>query len=99
MKKRVMLFACILLAGFSVFSQNVGSSPDYIIALTSEWKGERFTDGRQKVSDALLDRLRNISIEEALGVLRNRGYQNQFEGVGIYKAEDGSGYPCGCKSA
>lgn len=80
MKKRVMLFACILLAGFSVFSQNVGSSPEFIIALTSEWKGERFPDGRPKVSDALLDRLRNISIEEAWGVLRNRGYQNQFEG-------------------
>ncbi|MFO7620700.1 MAG: hypothetical protein R6W81_05470 [Bacteroidales bacterium] len=80
MKKRVMLFACILLAGFSVFSQNIGSSPEYIIALTSEWKGERFPDGRPKVSDALLDRLRNISIEEAWSVLRNRGYQNQFEG-------------------
>ena len=80
MKKRVMLFTCILMAGFPVFCQNVGSSPEYIIAITSEWKGERFTDGRPKVSDALLERLKHISIEEAWGVLRNRGYQNQFEG-------------------
>lgn len=60
-------------------AQNVCPSPDYIIALTSEWKGERLPDGRPKVSDALLERLKNISIEEAWGYLRNKGYQNQFE--------------------
>ena len=60
-------------------AQNVGSSPEYIKALTSEWKGERFADGRPKVSDAILERLKNISIEEAWGALRNKGYQNQFE--------------------
>jgi 4-hydroxy-4-methyl-2-oxoglutarate aldolase len=61
-------------------AQNVGSSPEYIKALTSEWKGERFPDGRPKVSDEILERLKNISIEEAWGVLRNKGYQNQYEG-------------------
>ncbi len=60
-------------------SQNVGSSPEYIKAMTPEWKGERFPDGRPKVSDAILERLKNISIEEAWGVLRNKGFQNQFE--------------------
>ena len=39
-----------------------------------------FCDGRPKVSDAILERLKNISIEEAWGVLRNKGFQNQFEG-------------------
>jgi len=63
-----------------VRAQNVGSSPEYIKALTSEWKGERFADGRPKVPDAILERLKNISIEEAWGVLRNKGYQNQYEG-------------------
>jgi 4-hydroxy-4-methyl-2-oxoglutarate aldolase len=58
----------------------VGSSPEYIKALTSEWKGERFPDGRPKVSDALLQRLKNISIEDAWGVLRNKGFMNQYEG-------------------
>ena len=80
MNKRILLLAFIILAGFSTHGQYVGSSPEYIKALTSEWKGERFPDGRPKVSDALLERLKNISIEEAWGVLRNRGYQNQFEG-------------------
>jgi len=60
--------------------QRIGSSPEYIKALTAEWKGERLPDGRPKVSDAILARLKNISIEEAWGVLRNKGYNNQFEG-------------------
>jgi len=80
MKKKILLFTTAfiftcLMAG----AQNVGSSSEYIKALTSEWKGERFPDGRPKVSDAILERLKNISIEEAWGVLRNKGYQNQYE--------------------
>jgi len=47
---------------------------------TQDWKGERFADGRPKVSDNLLKRLKNISLEEAWGVLRNEGYNSQFEG-------------------
>ena len=75
-------FLLIVFALFCVISrsQNVGSSPEYIKALTAEWKGERFADGRPKVSDAILERLKKISIEEAWGVLRNKGFQNQYEG-------------------
>lgn len=51
-----------------------------MIFLTAEWEGERFPDGRPKVPDDLLDRLKNVSIEEAWGVLRGAGYHNQFEG-------------------
>ncbi len=64
----------------SVFAQQVGSNPEQIRLMTSDWKGERFPDGRPKVSDAILERLKNISIEEAWGVLRNKGYNNQYEG-------------------
>ncbi len=60
-------------------AQRVGSSPEYIKALTSNWKGERFPDGRPKVAGNILARLKNISIEEAWSVLRNKGFQNQFE--------------------
>ena len=62
------------------YAQNVGSSPEYIKAITPDWKGERLADGRPKVSDAILERLKSISVEEAWGVLRNKGYNNQFEG-------------------
>ena len=51
-----------------------------LIFLTSEWKGDRFEDGRPKISDALINRAKNIGIEEAWTVLKNEGYKNQFEG-------------------
>ncbi len=78
-KKTVLLIAFVLSCVFAN-AQHVGSTPEYIKALTAEWKGERFPDGRPKVSDAILERLKNISIEEAWGVLRNKGFMNQFEG-------------------
>ena len=77
---RICLSVSFILTCLILQSQNVGSSPEYIRSLTSEWKGERFPDGRPKVSDALLERLKNVSIEAAWGYLRNKGYQNQYEG-------------------
>lgn len=79
MNKKIFVFTVFLLTCLMAGAQNVGSSPEYIKALTPDWKGERFPDGRPKVADALLERLRDISIEEAWGFLRNRGYQNQYE--------------------
>ena len=78
MKKTGLLFVlvlCFIVAN----AQRVGMSPEYIKAITPDWKGERTADGRPKVSDNILKRLKNISIEEAWGVLRNKGYMNQFE--------------------
>lgn len=80
MIKKLYLVLIIHFVSLVAFGQNVGSSVEYIKALTSEWKGERSADGRPKVSDAILERLKNISMEEAWGVLRNKGYENQYEG-------------------
>ena len=80
MNKKFILLAIFLVGCLFTYAQNVGSSPEYIKALTSEWNGERFPDGRPKVSDEILERLKNISIEEAWGFLRNKGFANQFEG-------------------
>lgn len=80
MKKPSIPAALLLMSFVAAHSQNVGSTPEYIKALTPDWKGERLADGRPKVSDSILERLKNISIEEAWGVLRNKGYNNQFEG-------------------
>ena len=49
------------------------------IDFTSEWKGDRFEDGRPKVPDETIDRLRNVSAEDAWGVLRRHNFRNQFE--------------------
>jgi 4-hydroxy-4-methyl-2-oxoglutarate aldolase len=61
-------------------AQQVTLTKDQIIAITPEWKGERLSDGRPNVSDKLLARLKNVSLEEAWGILRNSGYNNQYEG-------------------
>src|SRR5512145_101798 len=80
MTNRIIAILVLILCSTFSYGQRVGSSPEYIKALTAEWKGERFPDGRPKVSDAILARLKNISMEEAWGVLRNKGYHNQYEG-------------------
>lgn len=80
MNKKIVVLIAFVICSSNLMAQRVGSSPEYIKALTMDWKGDRFPDGRPKVSDALLERLKNISIEEAWGVLRNKGFQNQFEG-------------------
>lgn len=80
MVKKLLLVTTLMIGCYFSNAQNVGSSPEYIKALTAEWKGERFPDGRPKVSDAILARLKKISIEEAWGVLKNKGFLNQYEG-------------------
>jgi regulator of RNase E activity RraA len=54
-------------------------SKDQRLEFTREWKGERFPDGRPKVPDSILARMKTVSAEEAWAVLRGAGYQNQFE--------------------
>jgi hypothetical protein len=43
-----------------------------VTALTADWRGARFPDGRPKVSDELLDRMKVVSIEQAWGYLKAR---------------------------
>lgn len=58
----------------------IAASKAELLALTSQWKGDRYPDGRPKVSDDLLQRMLTVTIEEAWEVLRDRGYDHQFDG-------------------
>jgi len=80
MKKNLILLAPLILCVYLVTAQQVGTSPTYIKALTSQWEGARSDDGRPKVSDAILQRLKKVAMEEAWGYLRGHGYENQYEG-------------------
>jgi regulator of RNase E activity RraA len=71
-----LIFA--LLISLPTLAQTI--TREQLIALTAEWKGERFPDGRPKLEDKWLERAKKVSLEEAWGVLRNEGYYNQFEG-------------------
>ena len=64
----------------SPFVNAQGLTSSEIQFLTNKWNGERFEDGRPKVSKGILERMKKVSIEEAWGVLRNEGFHNQFEG-------------------
>ncbi len=79
MKKIILAIFC-LFTFYSNQAQEVAATPEYIKMLTSKWTGERLEDGRPKVSDSLLQRLKKIRIEEAWGFLRNKGFHNQHEG-------------------
>lgn len=70
----------LLAGGLSVSAQVGVFSKDHLIEYSAPWKGERFPDGRPKVSDDILQRMKQVSIEEAWAVLRRHGFNNQFEG-------------------
>ena len=80
MKLRILISLLITINIVSIQAQNIGASSEYIKDLTSEWQGERFSDGRPKVSDNLLERLKKLTMEEVWAELIELGYQNQYEG-------------------
>lgn len=51
-----------------------------LIAMTPDWDGPRYEDGRPKVSESILERMEEVTIEEAWGTIRGEGYHNQFVG-------------------
>lgn len=79
MKNILSLIAGFIILTNPLFGQTIASE-EMMNFFTAEWTGERMKDGRPRVSDDLLKRLKNISIEEAWGVLRGEGFNNQFEG-------------------
>src|SRR5690349_10988921 len=81
MKLNLALLFSLLFSFYSNSSLRAQTIPkDELIFLTSEWKGERFADGRPKIPDEILVRAKNINIDDAWTVLKNEGYLNQFEG-------------------
>lgn len=70
------VFACVSSQAW-VSAQTIPK--EELTFLTSEWKGERFPDGRPKISDSLLERAKKIGLDDAWQVLKVSGYLNQFE--------------------
>jgi regulator of RNase E activity RraA len=60
--------------------RGIAASKVELLAMTSQWKGDRYADGRPKVPDDIVRRMKSISIEEAWDFLRLQGYENQFIG-------------------
>src|SRR3954464_8970711 len=79
MKTTKQLFLCIVffVAAHQLSAQQI--SKDDMMMLTAEWKGERFADGRPKVPDAILDRMKLVTLEEAWAVLKGDNYKHQYD--------------------
>ncbi len=73
-------FVLALLLSVRLSGQIGMFSKEQLVNLTAAWQGERFPDGRPKVPDSVLDRLKETTAEEAWGTLRGAGYRLQFEG-------------------
>jgi regulator of RNase E activity RraA len=57
----------------------VKQTRDQMMFYTSQWKGDRFPDGRPKLPDDLLKRVLDVSIEDLWDYLRDKGYNCQFD--------------------
>lgn len=76
---KIRLIALLLLASPMLHAQKLTLNRQEMIGLTPKWTGERFADGRPRVSDELLKRMKRVPLEQAWGVLRAAGYTNQYE--------------------
>jgi 4-hydroxy-4-methyl-2-oxoglutarate aldolase len=76
--KPVLLGVLALAIATPAFAQ-VKQTRDQMMFYTGEWKGDRFPDGRPKVSDDLLKRVLDVSIEDLWDYLRDKGYNCQFD--------------------
>lgn len=71
-----LTFLCLGLM-FGTFAQQV--SKEELIFLTPEWQGERFEDGRPRVPDTILERMKKVTLEEAWAVLKGANFKFQYE--------------------
>jgi regulator of RNase E activity RraA len=67
-----------LLAAETALAQMFRFTREQMINYTAKNPFERFPDGRPKVPDALLEKVKTLSVEEAWGILRNKGYHSQY---------------------
>jgi hypothetical protein len=83
MKKLMKLMIILLLFTFSIKAQQVTLTPEQIKGLTPEWKGERFPDGRPKVSDKMLERLKKVHLEKHGEFFEIKDIKINSRGTGI----------------
>ena len=78
MKRKQFVIVILVLATMIQHSTAQQISKEELIFLTPEWKGERFSDGRPKVPDNIINRMKSVSHEEAWAVMKNAGYGYQI---------------------
>ena len=82
MKSIRISMALLLMAAPAGWTQLWKLTPEELTKATAKSTFERFPDGRPKVPDQLLQRLRemDIAIEDMIGQIRGAGFTSQYEG-------------------
>lgn len=77
----ILTFTMLTTPGLSqsIPEDKVVASEEEVLYYTYKWDGERLPDGRPMVSDDLLERLKNLKVEDIWQLLHELGYRNQFE--------------------
>lgn len=80
-RKNLALAAGFVLTAALGHAQLWQLTPEQLTQLTAKNTFERFSDGRPKVPDELLEKLRtmDIGIEDMVGAIRGKGFPNQFD--------------------
>ena len=73
-----ILAVCFLASGAS--AQIFTFTREQMLQFTAKNPFERYEDGRPKVPNAQLEKLKDLSAEEVWAVLPGAGYPNQYEG-------------------
>lgn len=82
MNKTYITLLFLFFFGIESFAQQI--SKEEMLFLTQAWEGERFEDGRPKVSDDILRRMKEVTHDEAWAVMKNAGYKYQYaDGWGL----------------
>jgi regulator of RNase E activity RraA len=85
MKRFVLSVICVLAMTAALTADLMGQvqslTPAEMARYTPQNPYDRFSDGRPKVPDALVETIRamGLEVEEAWGLLRQKGYTNQYE--------------------
>ena len=79
MRRILSTIAILLIVAPLAWAQPGVLTKQHLIEYTPDWKGERFPDGRPKVPDAILDRMKHVTLEEAWAVVTGAGFSHQYE--------------------
>jgi regulator of RNase E activity RraA len=82
LRRAAVTVICLAMMAGSILAahaQQAFFTPEDVTKYTPDWHGERFPDGRPKVPDSILDRMKTVTLEEAWAVLQHADFNHQFE--------------------
>ncbi|NLA49823.1 MAG: RraA family protein [Bacteroidales bacterium] len=80
LKAFCLSIVAVLLMNSSVNAQPNSLTKEEMLYYTSTWKGDRFPDGRPKVSDDVIRRMRYVSVTEAWQILNSMSDMTEGQG-------------------